>query len=96
MAQAQSADRAVAPPIVYIITAVVAVVAGVALAAILAWSAFGSLDLGPSSVQAPNPALLESGARWELRSRLQSGDLDPLSKQGREWERQRHQQSPFD
>jgi hypothetical protein len=38
--------------------------------------------------------VIQSAMQWELQRQLQSGDPDPLTEGGREWERQRRQQSP--
>ena len=49
---------------------------------------------GPSvEIRPISPALVESGAQWELQRRQQSGDVDPLTEAQREWERQRRLQS---
>jgi len=91
VAHAHQAERAFSQVSHFSIASIAAAVAAIAIAAIISWSAFGSLDLDPPSVQAPNPALLEAEGRWELQRKLQSGDLDPLTRAQREWERQRLQ-----
>lgn len=41
-----------------------------------------------------NPAVVESARRWVIERQQQSGYMDPRLELGREWERQREQQSP--
>ena len=70
-----------------------AVAAAVLVTAILALFAIDSLGPLQLSVGNPgvNPALLDAEGRWELQHKLQSGDVDPLTRAQREWERQRLQ-----
>ena len=91
MAHAHQAERAFSQAPHFSIASIAAAVGAILVAAILSWSALGSLDLDPPSVQAPNPALLEAEGRWELQRKLQSGTVDPITRAQREWERQRLQ-----
>jgi hypothetical protein len=70
-----------------------AVAAAVLVTAILAFFAIDPLmPQQPSVVSSgANPALVDAEGRWELQHKLQSGDVDPLTKAQREWERQRLQ-----
>lgn len=90
MAHARQAQRAFPQVAIY---PIVAAVAAILVSGILVFSAFDPLGLQAPSVEAPNPALLEAEARWELQHKLQSGDLDPKTTAEREWERLRRQLS---
>ena len=92
MAQATQAGRAIPQAPNYPLAAVGAVLAAILVAATIAFAAINPFG-GPSVDPAINPAVLESGAQWELQRRQQSGDLDPLTEAQREWERQRRLQS---
>jgi len=94
MAQLGQAERGTFPQVA--INPIAAIVAAILFAVIVAYAAIGPLGLLQPSFEGPNvdSALQEAGARWELERRLQSGDLEPLRGAEREWERQRHQQSP--
>ena len=94
MAQATRAARTFPQAPNYPLAAVGAILAAILVAATLAFAAIDPFGLqGPAVVSPVSPAVLESGARWELERRLQSGDLDPMTEAQREWERQRRQQS---
>ena len=92
MAQATRAERAIPQAPNYPLAAVGAILAAILVAATIAFAAIDPFG-GPSVEPAINPAVLESGAQWELERRLQVGDLDPLTDAQRDWERQRRQQS---
>jgi hypothetical protein len=94
MAQATQAERALPQVPNYPLAAVGAILAAILVATTLAFAAIDPFGLrGPSVESAVNPALRDAEARWELRHKLQSGDVDPLTQAQREWERQRRQQS---
>jgi hypothetical protein len=97
MAHLRVADRAALPAanVPSIPTAIVARVAAAVIALVAAMAA-----LGPFGIFAPtdaavafSPHVIRSSMQWELQRQLQSGDPDPLTEGGREWERQRRQQS---
>lgn len=96
MAQARPAERAFPQAPNYPLAAVGAVLAAILIAATLAFAAIDPFGPQGPTVDSPvNPAVLDSGAQWELQRRLQSGDVDPLTEAQREWERQRRQQSIY-
>jgi hypothetical protein len=92
MAHARQADRTFPQAANYLVAATAAVILVIAIAAIVALRPFGALapDLDGLGV---SPAVLDSGAQWELERRAQSGYVDPVLESGDEWERQRDQQS---
>jgi hypothetical protein len=92
MTYAPPADRAF-PPVTNFPLAALA--GAIMVAAILAFAAINPFGLGAPSIDAPrvNSLLLASEGRWELQHRLVSGDIDPLTRAEREWERQHVQLS---
>ena len=94
MAQATQAPRTIPQAPTYPLAAVGAILAAILVAGTIAFAAIDPFGLRGPSVGSPiSPAVLESGAQWELQRRLQAGDVDPLTEAQREWERQRRQQS---
>jgi len=91
MAHARQVERTLPQFPTYRIPAILAALAAALIAAILAFGALDPFGRQAPSAQSPNPALLEAEARWELQRKLQSGDIDPLTRAQREWERQRIQ-----
>jgi hypothetical protein len=93
MAHARQAQRTFPQVAIY---PIIAAVAAILVAAFVAFSTLSPVGLPQPAVEAPNvdPALREAEARWELHRKLQSGDLDPLTKAEREWERLRRQLGP--
>ena len=92
MAHARQADRAIPQAANYLVAAMAAAILVIAIAAIAAFRPFGAVapDLDGLGV---SPAVLDSGAQWELERRAQYGYVDPVLDSGDEWERQRDQQN---
>jgi hypothetical protein len=95
MTHIRTADRAF-PLTATVTRATVAILAAILLAIVTTLAV-----LGPFGAFAPtdrtaafSPYVIQSAMQWELQRQLQSGDPDPLTEGGREWERQRRQQSP--
>lgn len=72
----------------YTITRVAAVVAALVAAGIIALAAIQLLGLQRPTFTPPSahPLALEAEARWELRHKLISGDLEPQRHAERAWE----------
>jgi hypothetical protein len=68
----------------------------VAALAIMAAVTIGGIRLFGPAADPPgtlSPAVLRSAQMWELERHAQLGYVDPVMESGREWERQRRQQS---
>jgi len=73
---------------IYTITRVAAVIAALVAAGIIALAAIQLLGLQRPTFTPPSvhPLVLEAEARWELRHKLISGDLEPQRQAERAWE----------
>ena len=93
MAHAQPVPRAfpgTTKSLTYVAAAFVAALALTAVVTLGGLRLFGPAADPPGTL---SPAVLRSAAMWEAERLAQSGYVDPVLESGREWERQRRQQS---
>lgn len=93
MAHAQPVSRGFTgtfDSLMYVAAAFVAALAITAAVAVSELRLFGPAADPPGTL---SPAVLRSASMWEAERLAQSGYVDPVLQSGREWERQRRQQS---